>query len=49
MFSADSEILYFGSNDLLLPQFRPGGKNNKNRPGHFRDSKIDEQFLENLT
>ena len=34
-----SEILYFGDNDLLLPQFRPGGKDSKNRSERFSENK----------
>ena len=33
------KISYFGNNDLLLPQFRPGSNYNKNRSGRLRDSK----------
>ena len=33
-----SEISYFDDNDLLLLQFRPGGKNNKNDSELFSDS-----------
>lgn len=29
----------FGDNDLLLPQFRPGGNDNKNHSGRLRDSR----------
>ena len=31
--------MYFGDNNLSLPQFRPGGNDNKNRSGCLRDSK----------
>ena len=33
-----SEISYFGDNDLLLPQFRLGGNDRKNRSESFTDS-----------
>ena len=33
------QALYFGDNDLLLLQFRPGSNSNKNHSEHFRDSK----------
>ena len=34
-----SEILYFGNNDLSLPQFRPGGNDGKNRSELSIDNK----------
>ena len=37
--SSGSEIMYFHDNDLSLLQFRPGGKNSKNRSELFSDSK----------
>ena len=35
---AGSKILYFGNNDLSLPQFKPGGNDSKNRPEHLGGS-----------
>ena len=34
-----SEILYLADNDLLLPQFRPGSNDSKNRSERFRNNK----------
>ena len=34
-----SKILYFGDNDLWLPQFRSGSKHSNNRSERFSDSK----------
>ena len=43
---AGSKVLYFGNNDLSLPQFRPGGNDSKNRSERFRDNKkINITFL----
>ena len=36
---AGSEILYFGNNNLLLLQFRPGGNDSKNRSEFFSENK----------
>ena len=37
--SPGSEISYFSDNKLSLPQFRPGGSDNKNCSGCLKDSK----------
>ena len=34
-----SKISYFGDNNLLLLQFKPGGNDDKNHSEHFRDNK----------
>ena len=34
-----SKISYFGDNNLLLLQFKPGGNDDKNHSEHLRDNK----------
>ena len=38
-FFPNSRLLYFGNNNLLLSQFRPGGNDSKNRSECFSENK----------